>query len=359
MFGIKLHGKKRTRNCENKIANAQITFYKYLLDEKIIEEVKERFIAIDVETTGLTPWEDKIVEIGAVLFEYGIPVKSFSTLVNPRKSISESASRVNHITDRMIRKAPSEEKVYKEFVEFLGDALYGKIYVCAHNADFDMLFLSEALRRMGYSGDIYCLDTLDLSRKIVKNLSSYKLNSVAKYFEIENKNEHRAKEDAEVSGNILVSLIYELNNANQLIDEKRINIYPNPQEINICKYIKNMINKKGGDTELIRFKRKKGNLVEILYFYGFLEFSAKNEKIYILVEKEYAEKKKLQTELANKIEGTANARYIISDMQEIDVLEEYIYEKYQKAKRNAEEYMSSSVHHYKKAMSEMNIWIAL
>lgn len=359
MFGMKLYKKKRAGFCEYDTANANITFYNYLLDEKIIEEVKERFIAIDVETTGLVPWEDKIVEIGAVLFEYGMPVKSFSTLVNPKKSISQSASKVNHITDKMVRKAPSEEKVYKEFVEFLGEALCGKIYVCAHNVNFDMLFLSEALRRMGYSGDIYCLDTLELSRRIIKNLSSYKLSSVAKYFGIENKKEHRAMEDAEVSGNILVNLIYELTNVNQIIEEERMRIYPSPQEINICKYIKNMIAKKGGDTELIRFKRKKGNLVEILYFYSFLEFAVTKEKVYILIEKEYAEKKKLRTELANRVEGNVNSRYIISEMQEIEALEDYIYEKYQKAKRNAEVYMSKSEHYYKKAMSEIDVWIAL
>ena len=76
------------------------------LDVTNAELLRQQFIAFDVETTGLSPAIDRIVEIGAVLFANGEPVDSFSTLVNPRMNISASATAVNHITNNMISSAP-------------------------------------------------------------------------------------------------------------------------------------------------------------------------------------------------------------------------------------------------------------
>lgn len=346
---------KKEENDAYKFNHPQVAYYTYLLDEKIIESVKEHFIAFDVETTGLKPWSDRIVEIGAVLFEHGIPVRNFSSLVNPHIHISESVSKINHITDDMIQDAPCEKSVYAKLVEFLGDAMHGGIYVCAHNVNFDMMFLVEALMRMGYSGDIYCLDTLDLSKKVIKNISNYKLNTLACYYGLKNENEHRASSDAIVCGNILINLIYELSVPNQIISEQKKKIYPNNGQKEVCLYVKNMISKRGGDTELIRFRRK-AHLVEMSYLYNFLEIYASKEKTYIVVEGKVAEQMKLQTEPANKVEGVINSRYLISELQDIDILEEYIYQKYKKAKNNAEEYMYYSEHRYKMAMWKMDMW---
>lgn len=334
----------------------KVTYYTYLLDEQIIESVKECFIAFDVETTGLKAWEDKIVEIGAVVFEYGIPIKKFSTLVNPKKHISENASKVSGITDKMIKKAPCEEMVYRDLVDFFGTAMCGKIFVCSHNINFDMMFLIEALNRLGYSGDIYCLDTLDLSKKIIKYVPNYKLASVANYYGLVNENEHRAMSDAEICGKVLINLIYELKQPNQIIYEQKIRMCPNNDEMKICLYIKNMIFRRGENTDLLRCKRKRNNLVEINYLYNFLEFSVSNEKTYIVVERDVAVKMKLFTEICNASEGYANSRYLISNLQDIDILEDYIFSKYEKAKHNALEYMGRSEHTYKKALWEMNLW---
>ena len=133
-----------------------------------LDWVKKRYIAFDVETTGLSAQMDRIVELGAVIFENGRIVDQYSTLVNPGRNIPEEASRVNHITNNMLSVAPLEEQVYSEFVEFFQEVLRGKIVVCAHNASFDMSFLTETLRRLGFDGNIYYIDTLSLSRKYLK-----------------------------------------------------------------------------------------------------------------------------------------------------------------------------------------------
>ncbi|MFD3016963.1 PolC-type DNA polymerase III, partial [Streptococcus agalactiae] len=101
---------------------------------KPVVSIKNRFIAFDIETTGLNSQHDRIVEVGAVLFENGKVVDSYESLVNAKVNISADVTRINNITNRMIKNAPSENQVYYELVNFLGDALNGKTPVCAHNA---------------------------------------------------------------------------------------------------------------------------------------------------------------------------------------------------------------------------------
>lgn len=180
---------------------------KIQIDNCTLKALKQRYIAFDVETTGLSPYNDRIIELGAVLFENGIPVKKYGTLVNPMVNIPTAASEVNHITNQMIKDAPAEKEVYTNLIDFLGDALQEKTVICAHNAKFDMDFLSETLMRLGYNANIYYVDTLSLSRNLVKGLVNYKQYTVATHFELYNLNAHRAESDAEICGNILWELL--------------------------------------------------------------------------------------------------------------------------------------------------------
>ena len=180
---------------------------KIKIDNYALKALKQRYIAFDVETTGLNPYNDRIIEFGAVLFEDGIPVKRYGTLVNAMVDIPSAASEVNHITNQMIKDAPAEKEAYTNLIDFLGDALQEKTVICAHNAKFDMDFLSESLMRLGYNANIYYVDTLSLSRKLVKGLVNYKQDTVATHFELYNLNAHRAESDAEICGSILWKLL--------------------------------------------------------------------------------------------------------------------------------------------------------
>lgn len=143
------------------------------VDISNVDEFRKTFIAFDVETTGLNSSSDRIVEIGAVLFKEGVPIQSFGTLVNPKVRIAASASAINNITNEMLNSAPNEQEVYPQLVEFLGDALDGKITMCAHNASFDFGFLSNTFSRLGYDAKIKYVDTLSLSRKHIKGIGQY------------------------------------------------------------------------------------------------------------------------------------------------------------------------------------------
>lgn len=171
-----------------------------------IEKIRKRFIAIDFETTGLKAYSDRIVEIGAVIFENGVAKSSFNTLVNPGIPISAAATSVNHITNEMVKDAPNEQAAIDELVNFAKDAIEGNCYFCAHNARFDSGFLAEALRRCGYDAVLQFADTLNISRRAVMGLTDYRQETVAKHFGIENKDAHRAASDAEVCGQIMVRL---------------------------------------------------------------------------------------------------------------------------------------------------------
>lgn len=178
------------------------------IDDLIMDKLRHRYIAFDVETTGLSPYNDRIVEIGAVIFENQIPINEFGTLVNPGIRISARVTAINHITNDMIESAPNETQVYKELISFLGDALDNYTIICAHNAKFDMGFLTETLMRLGYDANISYVDTLSISKKTVYGLENYKQPTLAKHFEINNEQEHRAASDAKVCGIILSKLLY-------------------------------------------------------------------------------------------------------------------------------------------------------
>ena len=175
--------------------------------EDIPRYYKNRFVAFDVETTGFHPEKDRIVELGAVIFEDGKIVDSFSSLVNPKKRISQAATDVNHITQEMIDSAPSENKTYKSLISFLGNAVKRETVICAHNAQFDMSFFSNTLKRLGFDADLLFVDTLVLSRQAFPNMADHKLQTVAANFGLVNQDEHRASSDAEICGMIFLKLL--------------------------------------------------------------------------------------------------------------------------------------------------------
>ena len=194
------------READNKLPRGNVRLYKISTNE-INRYNISRYIAFDVETTGLNHRYDRIVEVGAVLFENGEVKRMFGSLVNSGRPISFSATKVNHITNGMLLTAPRERYVIAELINFFCEAMNGNMAICAHNAQFDMNFLAETLMRLGYNANICFIDTLSLSRDRIKGLSNYKQTTVASYFGIETGTSHRAENDALVCGKILDALL--------------------------------------------------------------------------------------------------------------------------------------------------------
>ncbi|SFH49503.1 DNA polymerase-3 subunit alpha [Tindallia magadiensis] len=181
----------------------------YLVDDerKILEGTKnveftDEFVVFDLETTGLSNIHDRITEIGAIKISNGVIVDEFSTLVNPLKPISEKITQLTGITNDMVKEAPTIEEVIPKFVKFIKNCV-----LVAHNSDFDIGFLRENISKLDYYFDYQVLDTLKLSRKLLKGLKRYKLNSVAKALDIKLENHHRAVYDARATAQIFIKLI--------------------------------------------------------------------------------------------------------------------------------------------------------
>lgn len=169
------------------------------------------FIAFDLETTGIQPKTDAVVEIGAVRFENGKPAGTFSTLINPGRPIPPEASAVNGITDEMVADQPGIETVLTELAEFCGD-----LPLVAHNAPFDFKFLLAAVekhRARAPKGIV--LDTCALSRVIFPGMFNYKLGTLVRHFGFPNGTFHRAEEDSVYCGLLFARIVEALEKAGQ------------------------------------------------------------------------------------------------------------------------------------------------
>ena len=176
--------------------------------EKNINQIKTDFIVIDTETTGVNSKYDRMVSIAAIEYRNGIPYKDFYTLVNPGMSIPQSATKINGITNEMVRTAPSEHDVCTALLSFLGDAVFGKTLLVAYNAPFDAGIIKNAMERYQLHGNIRIFDALPYSRQKLKGLlPDYKQTTVADYLGIDTSNAHNSKRDCEICASILLNLV--------------------------------------------------------------------------------------------------------------------------------------------------------
>jgi len=156
------------------------------------------FVAFDLETTGLSPENDRITEIGAVIIKDGKELDRFQTFVDPGKSIPYEVTKLTGIRDSDVKGAPKEAEAVGDFMKFVG----GRPIV-AHNADFDTAFIANACERMGVEYDLTSLDTLVMSQNLLPELKKFTLDTVANYLSLPAFNHHRASDDALTCGLLL------------------------------------------------------------------------------------------------------------------------------------------------------------
>jgi DNA polymerase-3 subunit epsilon len=148
------------------------------------------YAIIDVETTGGTAQWERITEIAIVLHDGTKVVDTFSTLLNPDRSIPWNITQITGITDEMVAQAPRFFEVAKQIVQMTE----GCIFV-AHNVTFDYSFVREEFARLGYDFSRKQLCTVRLSRKVFPGLPSYSLSNLKKHFNIHAAQSHRALDD--------------------------------------------------------------------------------------------------------------------------------------------------------------------
>ncbi len=162
----------------------------------------DTFVVFDIETTGFSATANNIIEIGAVKISGGKIVDTFSAFVNPKEEIPYRIVKLTGITDEIVADAPFISEVLPDFLDFAQDSV-----LVAHNAGFDMSFVIQKGENLGIHKDYTYVDTLGMSRVLLKNIAKFRLDNVAKHLKISLKNHHRAVDDARCAAEIFLKLI--------------------------------------------------------------------------------------------------------------------------------------------------------
>ncbi|MDO5294346.1 MAG: PolC-type DNA polymerase III [bacterium] len=189
------------------------------------QEIDSPCVVFDIETTGFDSSINHIIEIGAVKVVKGIVTDRYSTFINPGVRIPARITELTSITDDDVKDAKSIEEILPEFLAFCEGCT-----LVAHNASFDVGFITYKAKLMGIDIDFTVLDTVSLARMLLPKLNKFKLNLVAKELGISLENHHRAVDDAEATAGIFlrfvdmlkeqkVTTFTELNEKNRLTPE--------------------------------------------------------------------------------------------------------------------------------------------
>ena len=293
-------------------------------------QINEFFIAFDLETTGLSPDADRIIEIGGIAFENGEPVEEFSTLVNPGRRIPPAATAVNGITDEMVKYAPDEWTALEALLAFFDKYSRHHLIFVGHNANFDFSFLKNALNRYGVTRNFQYFDTLHASRSLIKGLPNYKQDTVATHMGLVNKQAHRASSDALVCGEILLQLAPKSKKDPQeyCLEPKNI---PSVEEMAVCAYIQKLLLEKGAHAEDFTYYRNSSGYVTISSFYEVARFKFAKKGHYFIVDKEALTNSENPIEDCTASEGGAGyKRVFFTHPAQLSSLQKYFFVQYKK-----------------------------
>lgn len=179
------------------------------------------FIALDIETTGLSPVKDKIIEIGAVKVKNGEIVETFKKLIDPQIKLTERIVNLTGITDNMLEGKEQIETVIHQFLKFAEE-----LPLLGHNILFDYSFLKTAATKEKHSFERRGIDTLYISRVVHEELESKSLGSMCAYYNIVNENHHRAYDDAVASMKLYFQLAKRENATSEVLCAKPLNYKP-------------------------------------------------------------------------------------------------------------------------------------
>ena len=168
------------------------------------ENMINRYVALDIETTGLNPAVDRIIEVGMARVEDGQITQKYSTLVYPGISVSERITELTGIHNEELAGKPRIEEIIGDITRFIGDWP-----ILGHNVTFDFSFLKRAAVNNGYTITDDGIDTLKIARRLLPELEHKNLSFLCQYFNIDPGRSHRAYDDA-VSASILYGKLEKL-----------------------------------------------------------------------------------------------------------------------------------------------------
>lgn len=161
------------------------------------------YIAFDLETTGLNPQENEIIEIGALKVREGKAADRFMEFIRPLSPISAAITDLTGITNEMVADARPRKAVISDFLDFCGDDV-----LIGHNISFDYSFMKAGAAIDNLPFEKMGIDTLKIARKVHKDLDSKSLGCLCDYYHIENKAAHRAYHDALATAKLYQTLAH-------------------------------------------------------------------------------------------------------------------------------------------------------
>ena len=203
----------------------QPVYQSWQMNEYRSSDMPDDYVVVDTETTGLFA-TDRIIEIGAIRVRNCAVVASFEKLVNPGIPISPGASKVNGITNSMVKHGPSFSEIQEEFLSFIGDDI-----IVGHNITFDLKFINRELCRPLQNRYI---DTCKLARQYIDDVENHKLATLVDYFGINISQKHRALGDV-----ILTQMVFE--KIKGLILEEDFEDLPDQENVLSIKEIANLL----------------------------------------------------------------------------------------------------------------------
>ena len=183
------------------------------------QSLDSMFVVFDIETTGFSAVNDRIIEIGAVKVENGMITEKFSEFVNPERPIPFEIEKLTSINDRMVEDAPNISVILPKFMDFCG----GSVLV-AHNADFDTGFIRHNCEVLGLPYDYTYVDTLGIARSFLEGMKNYKLDTVVEAMGCTLANHHRAVDDAGATADVFVRFLERFKKKN-IRDLDELNTY--------------------------------------------------------------------------------------------------------------------------------------
>lgn len=178
----------------------------------LINKYTPNYVIFDLETTGISPNHDEVIEISALKVKGGEVVDEFNTLVNPGRKIPFGATKVNGITNAMVAEAPAFSHVLAEFLDFAE----GLVLVGHNIARFDMKFIwRDAEQYFGEIPQNNYVDTLQVARKHLPKMEHHRLVDLAEHYGISSEGAHRALNDCYMNQKVYECMVAEMREAHQ------------------------------------------------------------------------------------------------------------------------------------------------
>lgn len=184
---------------------------------KCLQEFPTSFVCIDIETTGLNPLYDDIIEVSGIRVENRIITDTFSETINIHRPLPPFITALTGITDKELSASNSEENVLTRFCSFVGDDI-----ILGHNVNFDINFLyDKCLEKTGIFFENDFIDTLKISRKLLPQLKHHKLDDLAEYYNIPPRTLHRALGDCEITVKCYFEMLNSISDTKSFYDNKK------------------------------------------------------------------------------------------------------------------------------------------